>query len=288
MDGTIPKMSDLHAHRLTLDLPDRPGLLAEVSTWIRAHQGDISSAQHHVEGGRLYLRFCFGSSTPRAQLQAELASLTRELHAHARLRHPDEPSRVVILVSKEGHCLYDLLARQVDRDLPLIIPCVISNHETHRRVVEAHGIPFHYIPVSPETKPAAMAEIRRRFAEAQGDWMVLARYMQVLDAETCETLSGKVINIHHAFLPSFPGARPYHQAHARGVKLVGATCHFVTAELDAGPIIEQDVIRVDHADSPETMARRGRDIEVSVLARGLRSAVEDRVFLAGRRTVVFR
>ena len=286
---TIPPMTpETLKHRLALDLPDRAGLLAEVAAWIRAHEGDISSAQHHVEGGRLYLRFCFASGTPRAQLRQELESFARGLDARARLSDPDEPTRVVVLVSKEGHCLYDLLARQADRDFPLVIPCVISNHETHRRVVEAHGIPFHYIPVTPETKRAAMAEIRQIFAAVRGEWMVLARYMQVLDAPTCEALAGRILNIHHAFLPSFPGARPYHQAHARGVKLVGATCHFVTAELDAGPIVEQDVIRVDHADSPEAMARRGRDIEVTVLARGLRSAAEDRVFLAGQRTVVFR
>jgi formyltetrahydrofolate deformylase len=278
----------LNRHRLALDLPDRAGLLAEISAWIRDHQGDISAAQHHVEGGRLYLRFCFGSPRDAAALQGDLAKLAAAHRAHARLADPDRPARVVVLVSKEGHCLYDLLARQADRDFPFVIPCVISNHETHRRVVEAHGIPFHHVPVSPETKPAAMERVRALFAESKGDWMVLARYMQVLDAPTCEALAGRILNIHHAFLPSFPGAKPYHQAHAKGVKLVGATCHFVTADLDAGPIVEQDVIRVDHADSPEAMARRGRDIEVTVLARGLRSAVEDRVFLAGQRTVVFR
>jgi len=278
----------VNRHRLTLDLPDRAGLLAEVAAWIRDHQGDVSAAQHHVEGGRLYLRFCFGSPRDAAALQGDLAKLAADLRAHARLADPDRPARVVVLVSKEGHCLYDLLARQADRDFPFVIPCVISNHETHRRVVEAHGIPFHHVPVSPETKPAAMERVRALFAESKGDWMVLARYMQVLDAPTCEALAGRILNIHHAFLPSFPGAKPYHQAHAKGVKLVGATCHFVTADLDAGPIVEQDVIRVDHADSPEAMARRGRDIEVTVLARGLRSAVEDRVFLAGQRTVVFR
>ena len=281
-------MSNNLPHRLTVDLPDRAGLLAEIATWIHSHGGDITSAQHHVENGRLYLRFCFTSATPRNALRQELAGLATELSARTRLHDPAAPARVVVLVSKEGHCLYDLLARQADRDFPLVIPCVISNHETHRRVVEAHGIPFHYVPVTPENKTAAMAEMRRLFAEAQGDWMVLARYMQVLDATTCDVLAGKILNIHHAFLPSFPGARPYHQAHARGVKLVGATCHFVTADLDAGPIVEQDVIRVDHTDSPEAMARRGRDIEVTVLARGLRSVVEDRVFLAGQRTVVFR
>jgi formyltetrahydrofolate deformylase len=275
-------------HRLTLDLPDRAGLLAEVSAWIRDHQGDISSAQHHVEGGRLYLRFCFESPRDAEALRGDLTKFAGDRRAHARLADPDRPARVVVLVSKEGHCLYDLLARQADRDFPFVIPCVISNHETHRRVVEAHGIPFHHVPVTAETKPAAMARIREIFAEAKGDWMVLARYMQVLDSSTCAALAGRILNIHHAFLPSFPGAKPYHQAHAKGVKLVGATCHFVTADLDGGPIVEQDVIRVDHADGAEAMARRGRDIEVAVLASGLRSLVEDRVFVAGQRTIVFR
>ena len=277
-----------HEHRLAIEMPDRPGLLAEVAAWIRQQGGDIASAQHHVEGGHLYLRFRFATQRGEAGLRPELDKLTTSLGAKARLRDPEDPARIVVLVSKEGHCLYDLLARQADRDFPFVIPCVISNHDTHRRLVEAHGIPFHHVPVTPATKPAAMAEMRRLFAAARGDWMVLARYMQVLDAETCDALAGRILNIHHAFLPSFPGAKPYHQAHARGVKLVGATCHFVTADLDAGPIIEQDVTRVDHADSPEAMARRGRDIEVAVLARGLRSVVEDRVFLAGQRTVVFR
>ena len=275
-------------HRLALDLPDRPGLLAEVAAWIRDHAGDISSAHHHVEGGRLYLRFCFSCPAGEGRLGPDLARLAADLRASARLKDPAEPARVVVLVSKEGHCLYDLLARQAAGELPLTIPCVISNHENHRRLVEAHGIPFHHVPVTPATKAAAFAEVRRLFAAARGDWMVLARYMQVLDAETCAALAGRIVNIHHAFLPSFPGARPYHQPHERGVKLVGATCHFVTPELDAGPIIEQDVTRVDHADSPDEMARRGRDIEVTVLARGLRALLEDRVFLAGRRTVVFR
>ena len=279
---------DHHLHRLCINLADKPGLLARFSSLIAENGGDISSAHHHVEGGRLYLRFVFTCKQNHETLRKVFINAAQDTTEDARihLADPELAARVIVLCSRDGHCLYDLLARNLAQDFRFTIPCVISNHETHRRVVESHGIPFYYVPT--DDKAAAMREIRRLFKEHQGDWMVLARYMQVLDAETCKAFAGKIINIHHAFLPSFPGARPYHQAHAKGVKLVGATCHFVTEKLDDGPIIEQDIIRVDHGDSPESMLQRGRDIEVSVLARGLRGVVEDRVFVAGKRTVVFR
>jgi len=200
----------------------------------------------------------------------------------------DQPRRVVLLCSKQEHCLYDLLARHVAQDFPFVVPCVISNHEDHRKIVEAHDIPFHYVPVTPETKQAAYRQMEQLFREAQADLIVLARYMQVLDEAMCRDFAGKIINIHHSFLPSFAGAKPYHQAHRRGVKLIGATCHFVTPELDEGPIVEQDVIRIDHSDTPEDMAHLGKDIEKVVLARGLRAVVEDRVLIAGNKTVIFR
>ena len=191
-------------------------------------------------------------------------------------------------VSKQEHCLYDLLARWKGGELNVDIPCVISNHETLRGFVEWHGIPFHHVPVTPDTKPAAYAGIKRRFEEERGDVMVLARYMQILSPELCAAFAGRIINIHHSFLPSFAGAKPYHQAYQRGVKLIGATCHYVTAELDQGPIIEQDVIRVDHSDSPDDLVRYGKDIEKAVLARGLRFHIEDRVLVDGIKTIVFR
>jgi formyltetrahydrofolate deformylase len=196
--------------------------------------------------------------------------------------------RIVVLVSKQEHCLYDLLARWQSKELDVEIPCVISNHETFRGFVEWHGIPFHHVPAGPDNKREANAEIARLFEQAQGDVMVLARYMQVLPPELCEKYPGRIINIHHSFLPSFVGAKPYHQAYLRGVKLIGATCHYVTAELDAGPIIEQDTVRIDHGDTVEDLVRYGKDIEKAVLARGLRYHVEDRVLLNGNRTVVFR
>jgi formyltetrahydrofolate deformylase len=204
----------------------------------------------------------------------------------------DVPMRVVLLVSREDHCLADLLYRWRSGDLECDIPCVISNHEDLREQVEWHGIPFHFVPVPADSgtaaaREAAFGEIERIFVEAGGDVMVLARYMQIIPPDMCARLAGRIINIHHSFLPSFAGARPYHQAFERGVKLIGATCHYVTADLDTGPIIEQDTRRIDHADSPEELRRVGRDIERTVLARGLRWVIEGRVLTNGARTVVF-
>ena len=205
-----------------------------------------------------------------------------------RIADSAEKKRLVVLVSQQEHCLYDLLARWQSKELDVEIPCVISNHETFRGFVEWHGIPFHHVPVTTDNRHEANAEMTRLFEAARGDVMVLARYMQILPPELCEQYPGRIINIHHSFLPSFVGAKPYHQAYRRGVKLIGATCHFVTAELDAGPIIEQDTVRIDHGDTVEDLVRYGKDIEKAVLARGLRYHVEDRVLLNGNRTVVFR
>ena len=197
-----------------------------------------------------------------------------------------QKKRVVILVSKQDHCLDDLLHRWRSGELAVDIPCVISNHDDLRGFVEWHGIPFHHVNM--DDKDAAFAEIARLFEQYRGDTLVLARFMQILPPQLCRRFAGRVINIHHSFLPSFVGAKPYHQAYQRGVKLIGATCHYVTEELDAGPIIEQDTVRIDHGDSVEDMVRYGRDIEKTVLARGLRYHVEDRVLVCGNRTIVFR
>jgi formyltetrahydrofolate deformylase len=205
-----------------------------------------------------------------------------------RISDSAKKKKLVVLVSKQEHCLYDLLARWHADELDVEIPCVISNHETFRGLVEWHGIPFHHVPVTPDTKSEAYARVEQIYREVQGDVMVLARYMQILSPGLCENFPGQIINIHHSFLPSFVGAKPYHQAFERGVKLIGATCHYVTSELDQGPIIEQDVIRIDHSDSPEDLVRYGKDIEKAVLARGLRYHLEDRVLVHGRKTVVFR
>ena len=197
-----------------------------------------------------------------------------------------QKKRLVLLVSKQDHCLNDLLHRWRSGELEVEIPCVISNHEDLRGFVEWHGIPYHYVEMSDKT--AAFEAIATLFERYQGDTLVLARFMQILPASLCRRYAGRVINIHHSFLPSFAGAKPYHQAFERGVKLIGATCHYVTEELDDGPIIEQDTVRIDHGDSVEDMVRYGRDIEKTVLARGLRYHVESRVLVCDNKTVVFK
>ena len=200
------------------------------------------------------------------------------------------PKRAVLLVSKEMHCLHDLLGRVAAGELPVRLEAVIGNHDALEGVVRAHGVrlPPRAVPGDPDGKAAAFAEVAKLVDKHEPDAVVLARFMQILPPWLCERWAGRALNIHHSFLPSFVGARPYHQAHARGVKLIGATCHYVTADLDAGPIVEQDVIRVDHGDTVADMVRRGRDIERLVLARGLRWHLEDRVLVHGNKTVVFR
>lgn len=280
-------------YTLTLSCPDRVGIVAAVSGLIAQHQGWIVEASHHADalGQRFFMRQeILADSLPfdLVTLKEKFAPIADEFGMDWRISDSAVKKRVVVLVSKQEHCLYDLLARWQSKELDIDIPCVISNHETFRGFVEWHGIPFHHVPVTPDNKSAAYAEVRRLFEDARGDTMVLARYMQILSPELCRAYPGRILNIHHSFLPSFVGARPYHQAFERGVKLIGATCHYVTEDLDQGPIIEQDVIRIDHSDSPEDMVRYGKDIEKTVLARGLRYHLEDRVLTHGNKTVVFR
>jgi len=281
-------------YTLSASCPDQVGIIARVSGFIAGNGGWILESSFHsdVLTGRYFMRIEIkADSLPfllaefRERFRTEVAeplSMTWQINDSA------VKKRVVVLVSKQEHCLYDLLARWQAKELDIEIPCVISNHDTFRGFVEWHGIPFHHVPVTADNKAAAYAEIQRIFDDVRGDSMVLARYMQVLSPALCDALAGKIINIHHSFLPSFAGAKPYHQAYTRGVKLIGATCHYVTSELDAGPIIEQDVIRIAHSDSPEDTVRYGKDIEKTVLARGLRYHLEDRVLVHGNKTVVFR
>ena len=286
-------MSRSHRYTLSLSCPDRVGVVAAVSGFLASHQGWITEANHHAdaEAQRFFMRQeILADSLPfdLATLRARFAPIAAEFRMDWRISDSARKKRVVLLVSKQEHCLYDLLARWQSGDLDIDIPCVISNHDTFRSLVEWHGIPFHHVPVSADNKTAAYAEVARLFDAAEGDVMVLARYMQILSPELCARYPGQILNIHHSFLPSFVGAKPYHQAYTRGVKLIGATCHYVTHELDQGPIIEQDVIRVDHSDAPEDLVRYGKDIEKAVLARGLRYHLEDRVLVHGNKTVVFR
>ncbi|QBQ58686.1 Formyltetrahydrofolate deformylase [Saccharomonospora xinjiangensis] len=237
------------------------------------------------------------------ELRARFAGVARSLGEETDWSVADtgERRRVVILVSKDGHCLYDLLGRVASGELDADVRAVIGNHDVLADITRAHGIPFHHVPFDRDggdsgdgreggegtDNTAAFAEIAKLVDEHDPHAVVLARFMRILPPELCEAWAGRAINIHHSFLPSFIGARPYHQAYARGVKLVGATCHYVTADLDAGPIIEQDVIRVDHRDTVSDMVRKGRDIEKVTLARGLRWHLESRVLVHGNRTVVF-
>ena len=278
---------------LTLSCPDRVGVVAAVSAFIAANQGWISEAQHHSEpdSQRFFMRQeILAASLPFGldELRQRFSPIADQFNMDWSMRDSAQKRRVVILVSKGGHCLYDLLSRWRSQELEIEIAAVISNHEIFKGLVEWHSIPYHYVPVTSATKASAYQEMMDLFDSVDGEVMVLARYMQILSAQMCDRYAGKILNIHHSFLPSFIGAKPYHQAYARGVKLIGATCHYVTKDLDCGPIIDQDVLRVDHSDSPKDLVRYGKDIEKTVLARGLRYHIEDRVMMHEHKTIVFR
>ncbi|MFC9663213.1 formyltetrahydrofolate deformylase [Nocardia sp. NPDC127606] len=288
--------SDDRRFVLTLGCPDRPGVIARISSFIAEFGGSIVEAGYHSDGdiGWFFTRQAVKDSTvPFSidELRVRFAEVAAEFGPETewQLHDSGAPRRVVLLVSKDGHCLHDLLGRAQAGELPATIEAVIGNHPDLAGMTEAHGVKFHYVPFpkDPAERGPAFEQVRDLVDSHDPHAVVLARFMQVLPAGLCEHWAGRALNIHHSFLPSFVGARPYHQAYARGVKLIGATCHYVTAELDAGPIIEQDVIRVDHADDVRDMVRQGRDIERVVLARGLRWHLEGRVLVHGRRTVVF-
>ncbi|MCH4563579.1 MULTISPECIES: formyltetrahydrofolate deformylase [Halomonas] len=281
-----------HYYRLVVSCPDRVGIVSRVSGFIAGHGGSITEASQHsdLEAGRFFMRYEILADSigmDAAALRVAFAPVAREFGMQWALTDTRRRPRVVLMVSRESHCLVDLLYRWTAGELDCDIPCVISNHQDLRGLVEWHGIPYHHVPVSPGDRGGAFAEMQRLVEEARADSVVLARYMQILPPALCEQYAGRVINIHHSFLPSFAGAKPYHQAYERGVKLIGATCHYVTEELDAGPIIEQDIHRVSHCHTPHDLVRFGRDVEKAVLARGLRWHLEDRVLIHGNKTVVF-
>ena len=284
-------MQSSHRYILTLSCPDRVGIIAAVSGFFAQHGGWIVEASYHTDTltGRFFMRQeILAESLPFdvPTLREKFSDLAQAFDMDWQVSDSAHKMRVVILVSKQDHCLNDLLHRWRSGELVVEIPCVISNHEDLRSFVEWHGIPYHHVPMTDKT--SAFEKIAALFEQHQGDTLVLARFMQILPPELCRRYVGRVINIHHSFLPSFAGAKPYHQAFERGVKLIGATCHYVTEELDDGPIIEQDTVRIDHGDSVEDMVRYGRDIEKTVLARGLRYHVENRVLVCGNKTVVFK
>ncbi|WP_442880651.1 formyltetrahydrofolate deformylase [Bosea sp. (in: a-proteobacteria)] len=277
---------------LTLSCPDRPGIVHAVSGVLLRHGCNIlESAQFSdPRDGRFFMRVAAAASDSfdEAALSRDFAEVASGFGMSWDLHDPRQPTRVLLMVSRFGHCLNDLLFRQATGNLPIEIPAIVSNHRDFAGLAANYGIPFCYLPVTRETKAEQEARLLQIIDKENVSLVVLARYMQVLSDDLCRALDGRAINIHHSFLPSFKGAKPYHQAYDRGVKLIGATAHYVTSDLDEGPIIEQDVARAEHSLAPDDLVAAGRDIEAVVLARALRLHVEKRVMLAGRRAVIFR
>ncbi|NWO08248.1 MAG: formyltetrahydrofolate deformylase [Alteromonadaceae bacterium] len=281
-----------HTYRLVISCPDRVGIVAKVSNFLSTYNGWITEASHHsdTQSGWFFMRHEIkAESIPFGleQFRTAFEPIAREFNMSWHIADSARPKRVILMCSKESHCLADLLYRWHSKDLNAEIVAVISNHDDLRRMVEWHDIPYHHIPVSKENKAEAFRHIEELFEHYETDVVVLARYMQILPEALCEKYAGKVINIHHSFLPSFAGARPYHQAYSRGVKLIGATCHYVTQDLDEGPIIEQDVVRVTHRDHVHDLKRLGAEVERSVLSRAVLWHAQDKVIRTGNTTIVF-
>jgi formyltetrahydrofolate deformylase len=278
---------------LSLSCPDRPGIVAGVTAFLRDQGQTILDAQqfNDTETERFFMRVLYGPATADVQLtklKDGFAEIARCFELNWQIRDCAEKRRVMLLVSKFDHCLADILYRWRIGELRMAITAIVANHPREGyKDLEFGDIPFHYLPVTRDTKSEQEAQIIRLVEETGAELVVLARYMQILSDAMSAQLSGRCINIHHSFLPGFKGAKPYHQAHIRGVKLIGATAHYVTADLDEGPIIDQDVERISHRDAPDDLIRKGRDIERRVLARAVRFHLEDRVILNGRKTVVF-
>ncbi|MFD8685714.1 formyltetrahydrofolate deformylase [Streptomyces sp. NPDC059651] len=277
---------------LTLKCPDRPGIVHAVSAFLLGNGCTIVESQQFGEhrGGTFFMRVEFEALDPLTTmetLRADFTGVPERFSMEWRLIDGSRPQRILIMASRFGHCVNDLLFRAFNGGLNVEVAAVVSNHPDLRRLAGTYGTAYHHIPVTPETKPAAEAEVLDLIDDLGVDLVVLARYMQILSPELCKKLEGRAINIHHSMLPSFKGARPYHQAHARGVKLVGATAHYVTPDLDEGPIIEQEVARVDHSMTAAEATTLGRDVECLALSRAVRWHTENRVLLDGNRTVVF-
>jgi formyltetrahydrofolate deformylase len=289
-----PRGAD-HTARLLISCPDGPGIVAAISSFLFEQGANIvANDQHstHPEHGMFFMRAAFylpaleAGEAERARFEAAFDELAARLAIEWRIAYAHERRRVALMASREDHCLLDLLWRQRRGELEMDVQCVISNHDDARREVEALGVPYHQIPVTASAKPEAEA-IALELLAGRVDIVILARYMQILSADFLQRVGCPVINIHHSFLPAFAGADPYRRAYDRGVKLIGATAHYATAELDAGPIIEQDVQRVGHGYTLEDLVRVGRDLERLVLARAVRSHLDDRVLVHEGRTIVF-
>ncbi len=276
---------------LLFQCPDHQGIVAALTGFVHDAGGNITDSNQHstgLTGGEFFMRLEFCMERPdRAALEGGLDALARELNATMSALHfASDPCRMAVAVSKFDHCLVDILYRVRSGELPVTIPLVVSNHETSRRIVEAEGIPFHHLPVTPDTK-VEQEEAMRALIQESSDFLVLARYMQILSGDFLQHYGKPVINIHHSFLPSFMGANPYRQAYERGVKLIGATAHYATTDLDEGPIIEQAVGRVTHRDEPASLQRKGKSIEQQALARAIAAHAEHRIIRYHNKTVVF-
>lgn len=270
---------------------DRKGLVAGITGFFAERDFNILHCQQYtdVQQGQYFMRIKLedAGQLPRKQLEAEFEQFANTEKLTWSVRYSDQPYRVALLVTRASHCPYDLLLRELEGELKCEIPLVIGNHDDLRHMARQFDKPFYHLPITPETKLEQEARIKALLAEYRIDLVVMARYMQILSEQFVAELAGRVINIHHGFLPAFQGARPYHQAYERGVKLIGATAHYATAELDEGPIIEQDVERVMHDNSPEDLVMIGKDIERLVLARAVKAHIEHRIIISGRRTIVF-
>ncbi|XVX19155.1 formyltetrahydrofolate deformylase [Actinomycetota bacterium] len=277
---------------LTLSCPDRQGIVHAVTGAMLEQSMSVSDSQQFgdAQHGEFHLRMQLvreGEPLDVEALRAAFAPVAERFEMDWQIHDLAQPARVLVMVSRQGHCLNDLLFRVSSGQMPVVVPAIVSNHTDFAELAEWHGIPFHHVPVTKDTKPHAEAELRSLIEQYDADTVVLARYMQVLSSELCAELPGRVINIHHSLLPSFKGAKPYTQAHERGVKVIGATAHYVTADLDEGPIIEQDFRRVDHRMSPADLSTTGQELEAMALARAVRWHAEHRILLRGMRTVVF-
>ena len=287
-DSTVPP-STIDKLVITLSCPDQPGIVHAASGIMSDIGGNLIQPQQfgHPDTGLFFMRMEAESPVGRGPVEEGLTRIADKFNATWRVDQLGRPLRTVIMVSREGHCLTDLLYRQRSQGLPIEVVAVVGNHPDLAPVAQFYGVPFLSIPVTKDSKARAEAELLDLIKSEQVELVVLARYMQILSDSVCREMAGRVINIHHSFLPSFKGARPYAQAHERGVKLIGATAHYVTADLDEGPIIEQDVTRVTHADSTRDMVELGQDVERRVLAQAVRWHAERRVLMNGNRTVVF-
>lgn len=274
-----------------IQCPDRKGLVAGITGFFADRQFNILHCQQYtdVEIGQYFMRIKLEDegSLPHEQLESEFAEFAKTMKLTWSVRYSGKPYRVALMVTRASHCAYDLLLRELEGELKCDIPLIIGNHDDLEDMARQFDKPFYHLPITKDTKPQQEAEIKKLLAEYQIDLVVMARYMQILSEQFVQEMAGRVINIHHGFLPAFQGARPYHQAYERGVKIIGATAHYATAELDEGPIIEQDVQRVMHDNSPEDLVMIGKDIERLVLARAVKAHIEHRIIISGRRTIVF-